>query len=190
MIYDYGPDIDFKIRTVGTMLDHNGSYDCLNQDDQYLLQAVCHMVYQVRDDIRLSKNSILSLGNVWIQWMRTPCGEEYALFTDEMMTVFHIIETGDYSYDIEFFSSRQFRKADSFINYTFQHAQKNGKACNKIEISHKMSQAEMISFLFKAARTEKDRRTLYHLLVKLFHPDNSPDTGNELIKIINEEFNK
>lgn len=66
MIYDYGPDIDFKIRSAGAMLEHNGSYGSLSEDDQYLLQAVCHMVYQVKDDIRLSDNSILSLGSVWI----------------------------------------------------------------------------------------------------------------------------
>lgn len=190
MIYDYGPDIDFSIRNIGAMFEHNGSYDCLDQDSQYLIQAICHMIYQIKDNIRPSENSILSLGGVWIQWMRTPRGEEYSLYTDDMMTVFHIIETGDFSYDIEFLSPNQFRRADSFINYAFQHAQKNGKAGPEMDSSKKMSPEEMISFLFKSARTEKDRKTLYRLLAKLFHPDNFPNAGNDYIRIINEEFNK
>ena len=190
MAYDYGPDIDFSIRNVGAMLELNGPYGSLNQAEQYLQQAICHMVYQVKDDIKLSKNGMLFLENVWIQWIRTPCGDEYSLYTDDMMTVFHIIETGHYAYDFEFLSPRQLRKADSFVDYAFQHAMKNGKADLEMDINKKMSPEEMISFLFKAAKTEKDRKSLYRLLVKLFHPDNSPNTDNDYIRIINEEFNK
>lgn len=125
--YDYDPDIEFKIMNIGEMLEVNGCYSNSNLKGQRLLQELCHMIYQIRDEVRFSKNRVLSLGSVWLQWTPTYNGEHFQLFTDDYMTAFHIIMRSRYSFDIEFLSPNQLAKADPLLEYAYKHAQVNGK---------------------------------------------------------------
>ena len=121
--YEYGPDIDFDITTVGEMREHNGRYDDLNENGQYLLQAICHMVYQIKSEFHDEVDTI-QLNGVWVMKAKN----SYALYTTSMMTVFNIIETGKHSFEVEFLSPTQFTFADPFIEYARIHAIKHGKA--------------------------------------------------------------
>ena len=126
--YDYGPNVDFRIRFVGEMRDHNGSYGSTSSENQYLVQALCHMIYQIKSDIQASFNGILRLDGLWIQWVHTYDGEEYSVYTNDGMTVFHIIETGFHSFDFEFLSPNQLKKADPLLDYAYEHRLDNGRA--------------------------------------------------------------
>lgn len=128
MNYDYGPNTDFSVRLVGTIKEYNGSYRDLDPQQKYLLQAVCHMIYQIKEDIRSSPSGILKLDGVWAHWIPMQDGDDYSLYTNDMMTVFHIIETGYHTFDFEFFSPNQFVKADSLIDYAYNHRLVNGRA--------------------------------------------------------------
>ena len=127
MTYDYGPNVDFNINTTGAMLAHNGSYSKMTPQNRYLLQALCHMIYQIKDDIQASPNGILKLGGVWLHWLHTQGRDDYSLYTDDMMTAFHIIETGCHSYDVEFISPNQLQKADPLLDYAYQHRLDHGR---------------------------------------------------------------
>ena len=123
MIYDYGPDIQFNISTTGDMLLYNGPYESINAQGKYLLQAICHMVYQIKNEFE-DEVSTIQLNDTWIMKVQN-C---YSLYTSSMMTVFSIKEVGKYSYEFEFFSPAQFKRADSFINYASAHAITHGKS--------------------------------------------------------------
>jgi len=125
--FDYGPNVEFNIETVGDMLKYYGDYIDQSDSDQYLLQAVCHMVYQIKDDIKASTAGVFKLKNFWIHYLSTPQGEEYSLYVDGM-TAFHIIETGYHSFEFEFFSARQFQKAEALIDYAYNHRMDFGRA--------------------------------------------------------------
>lgn len=128
MTYDYGPNENFKINTTGAMLKYNGTYSELNQQEQYLLQALCHVICQIKADIQASPNGILKLSGVWLHWLHAQGRDDYSLYTDDMMTAFHIIEKGLHSYDVEFISPNQLRKADPLFDYAYQHRLDHGRA--------------------------------------------------------------
>ena len=126
--YDYGPNLDFNIRFVGDMKKYNGSYEDSSEKNQYLVQSLCHMIYQIKYDIQSSSSGILRLNGIWIQYLHTRNGDEYSVYTNDMMTVFHIIETGLYSFDFEFLSPKQCYKADALIDYAYEHRMDFGRA--------------------------------------------------------------
>ena len=125
--YDYGPNADFNIRFVGEMAAHNGSYEMQNEQTKYLTQAICHAIYEIKDDVKRSSEGILKLDGVWVQWLNMGSSDSYSVNTYDMMTVFVVNETGYYSFDVEFFSPNQFRKADSLLDYAYNHKLGNGR---------------------------------------------------------------
>lgn len=119
--YEYGPNVDFNIKFIGDMKKYNGDYEKQNDKSKYLLQTLCHAIYEIKDDIKNSKNGILKLDEIWIHYLQLDKGEDYSIYTNDMMTAFHIIETAAYSFDFEFLSPSQLIKADSLLNYAYEH---------------------------------------------------------------------
>lgn len=126
--YEYGPKSDFNIETDGTVKEQKGAFSQLDKDEKRLLQVLCHMIYQIKDDIKSSRNGILNLGKSRIHWLPTKLGEEYSLYTDDMITVFRIIETGCYSFVIEFISPDQLMAAKTLDDYAYNHRLEFGRA--------------------------------------------------------------
>lgn len=127
MTYDYGPDLDFKIRIVGDMGKHTGSYRAGAQVNQYLAQNICHMVYQLKWDIQSSPAGVLKFDWGYIHWWHMPNGmDDYTAYCDGMVA-FHIIETGYHSFDLEFLSSHQLAKLEALPQYAFEHMKRHGR---------------------------------------------------------------
>ena len=129
MKYEYGPDIDFKITSIGDMLTHNGAYSNLNEKTQYLLQTLCHVVYQIKKAIQTAPNGLLWINNdVGMHWIHEKDGDHYFMYTKDMMNGFHVIETGYHAFDFEFVSPNQLMRADSLLDYAYNDVVKNGRA--------------------------------------------------------------
>lgn len=129
--YEYGPETDFDISYSGDMARYNGSYEETAPNDRYLIQALCHAVYQVRNDIAAELGdgtTVLRLkGGTVLMAMHLGDRDDYSLFTGDGMTAFHIIHTGRHSFEVEFVSPSQLRKAGPLIDYAFRHALTNGR---------------------------------------------------------------
>lgn len=128
--YDFGPNVDFNIRFVGEMEQYNGSYESKDSQSQYLVQVLCHAIYQIKKDICKNKispdQSILYLSDIYFHWIRET--NSYAVYGRNGMTVMVVYETGFHSFDFEFLSPNQLeRYGDTLLDYACQHVLTYGR---------------------------------------------------------------
>ena len=127
MTYDYGPDVDFRIRIAGDLGKPHGSCRAGSQVNQYLAQNICHMVYQLKWEIQASPDGVLKFDWGYIHWLHRPNGmEDYSAYCDGMLA-FHIIETGYHSFDLAFLSSTQLAKLEALPQYASEHRKRKGR---------------------------------------------------------------
>ena len=120
--YDYGPDFDFNITFTGDMEKYNGSYENIDDKSKYLVQSLCHALYEIKDEIHNSEKGQLWFNdNNWIQHLHTYKGENYGLYTYDFMTAFVITQTDENDFDVDFLSPNQLLKCDSFLDYAAEH---------------------------------------------------------------------
>lgn len=121
-LYEYGPNFDFDVSFEGDMKRYYGSYESQNENNKYLIQSLCHAIYEIKDDIQRSENGMLWFHDKnWIHWTHSYEGDRYSLYTYDYMTAFSIIQTGTYSFKIDFVSTNQLIKCDSFLDYAVNH---------------------------------------------------------------------
>lgn len=127
--YDFGPYADFYIRFIGDMEKYNGSYEAQNDKEKYLVQVLCHAIYQVKEHIQNCQAGVFYYGNIYFHWIDSNNYENsYSVYTRGGMTVMHIVETGPYSFDFEFLSPRQLEEyGDDILDFAVQHANRYGR---------------------------------------------------------------
>ncbi len=124
MNYEYGPDFDFYITAVDDFKRCNGSYSDMSKNDQYVLQTICHMLYQIDDDIFPGFTDFGESYLLKVDGYNT----SYSLLTADGMTIFSVTKTGNYSYDFEFLSPNRFRmQTNGFFDYVTEHTTIFGK---------------------------------------------------------------
>ena len=89
-----------------------------------MLQALCHAMYQIKADILNSKAELLKIGNIMILHV----GMSYSIYTQNMMTMLTIYETGYRTFEVEFLSPDQFANhGDDFLDYAWKHVSLYGR---------------------------------------------------------------
>ena len=103
------------------MKEYNGSYEKVGYKAQYLEQVLCHAIYEIRDEVKNSEAGFLKIEeNIYVHYLLINNKDEYNVYTD-MMTAFHIIQTGSNSFDFEFISPKQCLKLDPLLDYACNH---------------------------------------------------------------------
>lgn len=126
--HELGPNVDFQIKFVGDMKRYNGNYDDSSEEGKDLIQLICHMVYQIKDEFKAAGSDVFRVDGLWGLCTRTSNGDHYILYTSDMMTVFHITETGYHSFEVEFLSMNQCRKLNPLFGYAYSHQRRHGRA--------------------------------------------------------------
>lgn len=127
--YDYGPNVDFTIRFVGDMELYNGTYEDRSEKDKYLVQVLCHAIYQIKDILKTCKAGIYYYEDIFFHWIaRYNREDSYSVYTRSGMTVLHVVETGYHSFDVEFLSTKQLSLyGDSLLDLAYQHVMHYGR---------------------------------------------------------------